>query len=253
MRQGLQKLGHEDFLSMREGARVLEADMHGEKVLRLADGSMLKLFRRKRLISSAAWYPYARRFIDNAAALRQLGIPVPEIIAGLRIPSIERDAVHYTPLAGVTLRYLISRGLDPAEEKRLKEQLTAFIIRLHGLGIYFRSLHLGNVILTPEGELGLIDFSDLRIYSRALPRFMRWRNIRRMLGIPSEREWIDRQAILGARFSGKPGNAPGSGTAGTSCPPPEPLPHREGALCRRAKNDAGWRRRYYNNALRRYV
>ena len=216
MMHGLQELGHADFLVMRKGAKVLEADAHGEKVLRLADGSMLKLFRRKRLISSAAWYPYARRFVDNATALRRLGIPVPEIIAGLRIPSIERDAVHYQPLAGVTLRFLIGRGLDAAEEKRLKEQLTTFVIHLHGLGIYFRSLHLGNVILTPDGELGLIDFSDLRIYSRALPVFMRRRNIRRMLGISGEREWIDRQAILGARFLRNSGNAQGPGAAGLS-------------------------------------
>ena len=64
---------------------------------------------------------------------------------------------------------------------------------------YFRSLHLGNVILTPAGELGLIDFSDLRIYRRPLPAFMRRRNIRRMLGITGERDWIDSEAILKAR------------------------------------------------------
>jgi hypothetical protein len=63
----LKRLVHDDYLAMRAGATVLEADGFGDKVLRLADGTMLKLFRRKRLFSSAAWYPYAQRFADNAS------------------------------------------------------------------------------------------------------------------------------------------------------------------------------------------
>ena len=196
MMPGLKIVAHEDFLALREGAEVIEADGHGEKVLRLADGSLLKLFRRKRLLSSAAWYPYAQRFVSNALALRERGIPVPTVIAAVRIPSIKRDAVRYHPLAGESLRTLVRQGLDPATERELKGKFTDLVIHLHALGIYFRSLHLGNVILTPSGELGLIDFSDLRVYARPLPGFMRQRNIQRMLGMEGEREWIDSGAIL---------------------------------------------------------
>ncbi len=199
MRRGLKTMEYQDFLALKAGAEVLEADLHGEKVLRLTDGSMFKLFRRKRLITSAAWYPYAQRFVDNAAALREKGIPVPCVIAAMRIPSVKRDAVHYLPLEGVTLRQLIRQGLDPKTEQALKKRFTEFVMHLHTLGIYFRSLHLGNVILTPSGELGLIDFSDLRIYRRSLPVFMRRRNIQRMLGIDRERGWIDSEAILNPR------------------------------------------------------
>jgi serine/threonine protein kinase len=198
MTRELASLGHEDFLALKAGSVVIESDSFGEKVLRLADGSFLKLFRRKRLITSAAWYPYALRFMDNAEALSSLGIPVPRVIAAYRVPSMERDAVHYRPLAGTTLRDLIRRGLDAEDERRLKRLFTGFVIRLHSLGIYFRSLHLGNVVLTPAGELGLIDFSDLRVYRRPLPAFMRRRNLRRMLEIPGECGWIDSDAILGA-------------------------------------------------------
>ncbi|MDR1934554.1 MAG: lipopolysaccharide kinase InaA family protein, partial [Candidatus Accumulibacter sp.] len=176
----------------------LEADSYGEKVLRLPDGRILKLFRRKRLITSAAWYPYARRFVDNAAALAARGIPVPRVIAALRVPSAKRDAVLYWPLAGSTLRALLRQGLDAESEGRIKRLFTALVIRLHTHGVYFRSLHLGNVVLTPAGELGLIDFADLRIHRRPLPTFMRRRNIRRMLEIPGERGWIDEEAIMGA-------------------------------------------------------
>ncbi len=196
MRNALKTIGQQDYLAMRDGAQVLEEDSHGEKVMILADGSILKLFRRKRLISSALWYPYAQRFVDNAVALQQYAIPVPEVITAMRIPSIQRDAVLYRPLPGKTLRTLARDGLDTQTGKSLKDRFTRFVIHLHDLGIYFRSLHLGNIVVTPEGELGLIDFSDLRIYRRSLSRSMRRRNIRRMLGMDGERDWIDGEAIL---------------------------------------------------------
>jgi hypothetical protein len=199
MTRKLASLGHEDFLAFKAGAETIEADSFGEKVLRLADGSFLKLFRRKRLITSAVWYPYALRFVDNAEALSTLRIPVPRVVAAYRVPSIERDVVHYRPLAGTTLRVLIRRGLNAEDERRLKCLFTGFVIRLHSLGIYFRSLHLGNVVLMPAGDLGLIDFSDLRVYRRPLPAFMRRRNLRRMLEIPGECDWIDSDAILDVR------------------------------------------------------
>lgn len=185
---------------MREGAKVLEVDHYGEKVLRLVDGTILKLFRRRRrLISSATFFPPARRFANNAEALVNLSIPVPQVIEVLRIPSINRDAVHYAPLAGNTLRELIASGLSPEREQELKTSFTRFVIRLHDNGVYFRSLHLGNVVCTPEGTLGLIDFADLRIYPWALGKYLRARNIRRMQGM-DESGWLDPEAIISARL-----------------------------------------------------
>ena len=81
----------------------------------------------------------------------------------------------------------------------MKKSFTEFIIHLHAQGIYFRSLHLGNVVLTPQGSFGLIDFSDLRLLPCSLPLFMRRRNIQRMLGIAGDRDWVDADAILAAR------------------------------------------------------
>lgn len=188
---------------MRTDATVLECDGHGDKVLRLADGSFIKLFRRKRLISSASWYPYAQRFADNAAALEARGIPCPRVISVFRIAELDRDAVHYTPLPGITLRERVRRGLDAAEQEQLRTAFNHFVRRLHDLGIYFRSLHLGNVLLTPTGELGLIDISDIRVHRGPLSRFWRARNLSRMEGIADERHWLDRRIILGE----KPGGA----------------------------------------------
>lgn len=60
---------------MIEGAKILEADSYGAKVYLLQDGNIVKLFRRKRLLSSALLRPYSKRFIDNAAQLEKLVFP----------------------------------------------------------------------------------------------------------------------------------------------------------------------------------
>ncbi|MCF1490017.1 phosphotransferase [Pseudomonas mosselii] len=180
-------LDHARYLALREGAHVLEADGTGDKVLRLSDGSMLKLFRRKRLISSAAWYPYARRFADNCQALAERGIPCPQVKAVYRIAEIARDAVHYDPLPGHTLRQLLEQ---PGNHPGLRDQLGRFIAALHEAGVYFRSAHLGNVVLTPEGKLGLIDVADLRMYRKPLRRSQRQRNFRHMLRYREDRAWL---------------------------------------------------------------
>lgn len=183
----LQTLGHDDYLALRADALVLERDPHGEKVLRLADGSYLKLFRRKRLFSSAAWYPYAQRFADNAAALAERGIPCPTVIGVYRIPSIARDAVHYRPLTGDTLREIMQSN---ANRPGLREKLGEFVTHLHEAGIYFRSLHLGNIILRPNDTLGLIDIADLRVYRRPLSKSQRERNLRHLYRNPMDHAWL---------------------------------------------------------------
>lgn len=186
----LRVLKHEDYLQLRAGARVVEADHYGEKVLILADGTYLKLFRRKRLISSAAWYPYARRFADNADALAQLGIPCPQVIETYRLPEIARDAVHYRALPGETLRHAVARGLGDDEANRLRRQFREFVGRLHDLGIYFRSCHLGNVVVTPNGEMGLIDIADLQLGGRSLRPAKRRRNYSHILRYTGDRDWL---------------------------------------------------------------
>ncbi|CAG8864100.1 hypothetical protein PS627_00861 [Pseudomonas fluorescens] len=182
----MQTLDHTAYLTLRQSADVLEADGKGDKVLRLVDGSMLKLFRRKRLLTSALWAPYAQRFADNCQAMHELEIECPTARRVYRIPSIERDAVHYDPLPGHTLRQLL--GSDTHED--LRAQLGRFIARLHEKGVYFRSAHLGNVVLTPQNTLGLIDIADLRLYRKPLGKGLRLRNFKHMLRYRQDRDWL---------------------------------------------------------------
>lgn len=182
----MQAIDQSTYEALREGAHVLEADGSGDKVLRLADGRMLKLFRRKRMLSSALFYPYAQRFADNSRALEQRAIPCPQIIAVYRIPSIQRDAVYYNPLPGTTVRQL----QNAEDNETLRVELGRFIAQLHEKGVYFRSLHFGNVVLTPENTLGLIDIADLRCQKRPLSASKRRRNFNHLLRYSEDRRWL---------------------------------------------------------------
>jgi len=184
----MQHLSTERYQQWRQGAQLLEADSHGDKVLRLSDGSFLKLFRLKRLLSSALFRPYAQRFADNAIRLRRLGVPCPSIIGLYRMSTPRRDLVHYTPLPGVTLRQL--RDAPPQQPGDLPEQLGRFIAKLHQQGIYFRSLHLGNIVLTPNAELGLIDIADLKFQSRPLRINQRKRNLKHLMRDEQDLAWL---------------------------------------------------------------
>lgn len=174
-RMQFSKLSDASLEHMVEGAELLEADNHGPKVYRLRDGNFLKLFRRKRLLSSAFWSPYSKRFCESAVRLHRLGIPTLTPLQLFRLDDPARTAVLYQPLPGRTLRQLAERpGFDWNE---VFPDLVKLISQLHRQGVYFRSLHLGNIVQTPSGQLGLIDISDMRFLRRALSRSLARRNL----------------------------------------------------------------------------
>lgn len=180
----MKSLDNKQYLKMRAGADVTAADEHGDKVLLLKDGTYLKLFRVKRLFTSARLFPYWRRFEKNAEALHALGVPTLKVIESIRLPEIDRTAVHYEPLPGNILREV------PDFDARLVSRLGAFIKELHDKGVYLRSMHLGNVVLTPEDELGLIDIADMKVYGGALRKGLRLRNLHHLWRYEQDRRAI---------------------------------------------------------------
>jgi RIO-like serine/threonine protein kinase len=64
----------------------------------------------------------------------------------------------------------------------LLPSFAAFIRSLHERGIYFRSLHLGNVLLLPDGDFGLIDFLDIRFRRPPLGKRLVRRNLAHLQG-----------------------------------------------------------------------
>lgn len=172
-----------------EDSQTIEKDGHGVKVARLSNGDFLKLYRRKRLLSSSLWAPPAKLFARNAHCLMELGINAPTVKDLFIIPARQLSAVRYQPLPGETLRQRW-RGMETECRARDVQRFGAFLGELHEKGIYFRSLHLGNVLALPDESFGLIDLSDMQIGSAALSPWKRRRNLQHMLRYAEDRAWL---------------------------------------------------------------
>jgi len=155
---------------------VLEQDGRGAKVIRLSAEQIIKIFRPRRRLWLARLFPQAIRFERSAIRLQNLGIRVPQVQECFWVDrSRSISGCSYVPLPGRSLEQ-IYRG-SRSEFDALLPDFAAFIHALHQRGIYFRSLHLGNVLQLPEGGFGLIDFLDIHFKQAPLGRRLVARNL----------------------------------------------------------------------------
>lgn len=176
-------LSTEALDSMLAGGEVLEQDERGYKVVRLQTGDILKIFRVRRKISGARIYSHARRFMRNAERLHKLGVSTVACKRLYHFSNSTDTAVLYAPLAGYTVKKLLDGHLLNQE---MAMALGVFIARLHQLGVHFRSLHMGNILVMPDGQYGLIDISDMSIYPWPLFCNTRVRNFRHLCRYPDD-------------------------------------------------------------------
>jgi hypothetical protein len=159
--------------------KVLEQDARGPKVVALENGLFLKIFHTRRYPLLARLQPAAKRFADNAHQLHELGIPVPSVQELLWInKSAGLSACLYRPLPGTSVEDIYKNNPDGIVT--LLPALARFIWNLHKRGVYFRSLHLGNIIQLPGEQLGLIDILDLQFRRREINRWLVQRNFRHL-------------------------------------------------------------------------
>lgn len=174
------KTGYQKLLAQSE---VIEQDKRGPKVLCLPDGNFLKIFRLRSLASSRVLYPEPFRFTLNAGALHRRNIPTITVLRRIFIPHFLCSGVIYRPLPGHTLRRIAADG---QVDDRMIFHLGKFVARLHRQGIHFRSLHMGNVLLCPDGGFGLIDISDMTAFPWPLSIKSRIRNFRHLFRYASD-------------------------------------------------------------------
>lgn len=180
-----------EFARLVEGAQLIEGNDHDLKVMRLADGSYLKYFRRKRLISRDLMVAAAVRFARHARRLVRMQIPTLTVLGLHRIGGSVDTVAVYRPLPGRSLRQLLAAGEVDAQ---LMNGVGAFIAQLHRRGIYFRSLHPGNIII--DGPVfGLIDLLDMRFKGRPLTRWEQRRNWLHFLRTSEDRRHLSCELI----------------------------------------------------------
>jgi len=183
-----------EYTGLTKGATELERDRHGVKVLLTPEGRIVKLIRIKRWFSLSAIHPYSVRFRNNAGRLLAMGIPSVQVEQVFYCHSIRRHGVVYPLLQGESLEKIAAR--DGMSDK-LYNKLAGFIAMLHAKGVYFRSLHLGNILLLPDGEFGLIDVADMRFSNSSLRVDLRRRNFRHLLRNQNHRKLFESFGLEG--------------------------------------------------------
>jgi tRNA A-37 threonylcarbamoyl transferase component Bud32 len=175
-------------LSRRMGATPAPDPGRRSSIVELADGSVLKLFRRGSRIANLR-RSRARQFARSARRLRERGLCTVDVLDVLRVNELGREGVIYRPLPGTEVRQLIRSESATAEVLGAFARLAA---ELHRKGVYFRGLHLGNVILMDGGSLGLVDVAGTSFSRASLGVAKRVRNLTLILRYPEQSRAVER-------------------------------------------------------------
>lgn len=140
------------------------------------DNTIIKLFYpKKRWFSSNLIKPQALRFRDNIIVLRQKGYHVPEMLQIKYCQDLKIYIVHYNKIIGEDLR-----ALAQLQQWHIIDKAAKLVASLHQQGIYFRAMHLENLLFQPNQNFALIDITDVRFSMLPLNPYKRFRNLLHM-------------------------------------------------------------------------
>ncbi len=168
----MKKLSKSEFERFVQEGQVLLGTPERPGLLLTSKQEIAKFFYRRKFISTSLFIPQAERFRSNSIKLKQIGITAPEVSELYFCPEIPVHIAVYQHLKGADFRELCSKS-----DHRCIDKLPSYIAMLHERGVYFRAIHLGNVLQLEENELALVDITDLTFQSDQLTIFQRARNI----------------------------------------------------------------------------
>ncbi len=135
-------------------ATILSDSKAGPKVLKMQNGDIVKIFYDTLKIPLSM--PHALRFNRSAQILKTAGFLAPQIKCLKYYPAQKAYVLIYGEIPGQDFRSLSSKA-HPA----VLGKLPSFLASLHQKGIFYRGIHLGNVLLTPNQEIGLVDITNV--------------------------------------------------------------------------------------------
>jgi len=182
----MNRISRNEFTELIDGATLLEGSPRDPKVYETPDGRIVKLFRAKHWLSSNLLCPHALRFARNASRLAAAGFPSLQVEQVAKVTHLKRQMVVYARLPGMSLRHAL-RNTEPPEAARLMRAAGVFVADVHERGVYFRSMHFGNVLVGEDGVFALIDILDLKVLRSPLGPARRRRNFKHMIRYEEDR------------------------------------------------------------------
>lgn len=162
----MEKLSRLQFKQLIEGARALASGGRGTQVYLTVDNKVVKLFRQKGLLTSNRLWPYALRFRRNAERLKVLGFHSVTVETVAQCHALNLHLAVYPLLPGQTIRELAATRTD--QQQRALERLPAYLCALHHNGVYYKALHLGQILVQADGSFALIDIHSSKFRARPI-------------------------------------------------------------------------------------
>ncbi|MDG1205015.1 MAG: hypothetical protein P8N51_06550 [Pseudomonadales bacterium] len=186
----MQKIDHHELDQFIEANSLLFGTVQRPGIMLTSKNEIVKFIYPRKKFSKAIFFSQAANFEKNAKALLEKGITGPIVSKTAHCQAANTYYVVYEKLAGEEVRDLC----DQSQLQHLTE-LAHYLAELHDKGIYFRALHLGNVLKLEDGNFALIDIADLKTKSRSLSAFARGRNIAHMFNVSEDKVYFQQFGV----------------------------------------------------------
>ena len=146
------------------------------KVFEINDNIIIKLFYpKKSWLSSDRIWPRAMRFYNNVKALNARGYEAPRVDKVQFCRELKIYLLYYPKIQGKDVRSLASHG-----EIGVIRHVAHLIAGLHINGIFFRSIHLENLLYQSQGKMAFTGCDGCPFKSGALRLYSRYRNLKHL-------------------------------------------------------------------------
>ncbi|MBS1270186.1 MAG: hypothetical protein MAG794_01141 [Gammaproteobacteria bacterium] len=188
----MDSLSQLEFEQLVDGAKALAYSLRGPRVYLTTDHKVVKIFRQKGWMSSNRLLPYALRFERNANRLKAMGFSSVTVEKVAKCRHLDSHLVVYPLLPGETIRELADR---PAKQQYALARLPGYLCKLHNNGVYYKALHLGNILMQTDGSFALIDIHWTKFYKRPISVNNRLGNIFNILGYAEDHASLARYGL----------------------------------------------------------
>lgn len=177
-------------LCNRSNISLLKTTYNRPKLFETDNGEMIKVFYpRKKRLSSDKFKPYAMRFCNNAERLRSFGFKTLVIKNIQFCPDLNTYIITYPKLPGVDARVLAK------SDRSIINDIASLLADLHNNGIFFRSIHLENILCQSKGKLALIDIVDVQFKKNSLSTYLRFRNLKHLFLVKDDKKFWENYGI----------------------------------------------------------